>query len=153
MQGAAVCLTRNNWLSCILTFEPLLFPPVQRLQHEVEQPAEEPRPGGPPSSAPPSAGEAMLTKQAAAGAGAAAAGAAAGEGPSTSAAAAQQAQQAAQKVVPYARRLLLKSLLRAIAIASYGVGNQQQLQRANEADAATLHSCLKVRPAARVGPL
>ena len=98
----------------------------------------------------------MQTEQPAAGAaaatgGASGSGAAAAEGPSTSSAAAQQAQQAQQKVVPYARRLLLKSLLRAIAIASYGMGNQQQLQRANEADAATLYACLKVRFAAWVG--
>ncbi|KAI7840917.1 hypothetical protein COHA_005349 [Chlorella ohadii] len=116
---------------------------VQRLQFEVEQPAEEPRSGGatsaPPSAEPSSAGEAMQTEQpVAAGGAAAAGGTAASEGPSTSGAAAQQAQQA---VVPYARRLLLKSLLRAIAIASYGVGSQAQ--RANEADAATLYACLK----------
>ena len=118
---------------------------MQRLQFEVEQPAEEPRSGGatsaPPSAEPSSAGEAMQTEQpVAAGGAAAAGGTAASEGPSTSGAAAQQAQQA---VVPYARRLLLKSLLRAIAIASYGVGSQAQ--RANEADAATLYACLKVR--------
>ena len=86
----------------------------------------------------------MQTEQpAGAGGAAAAGGAATGEGPSTSAGAAQQAQQAQQAVVPYARRLLLKSLLRAIAIASYGVGSQ--VQRANEADAAMLYACLKVR--------
>ena len=84
----------------------------------------------------------MQTEQGATGAAAGGA-AAAAEGPSTSAAAAQQAQQAQQKVVPYARRLLLKSLLRAIAIASYGVGSQ--VQRAAEADSATLYACLKVR--------
>lgn len=84
----------------------------------------------------------MQTEQGATGEAAGGA-AAAAEGPSTSAAAAQQAQQAQQKVVPYARRLLLKSLLRAIAIASYGVGSQAQ--RAAEADSATLYACLKVR--------
>ncbi|DBB00800.1 TPA: hypothetical protein ACH3X1_000730 [Trebouxia sp. C0004] len=59
--------------------------------------------------------------------------------PSTSAAAPQVATDT--KLVPYARRVLLKSLLRAVALASYHHGNGM---RGTEDDQSKLFACLKV---------
>ena len=107
---------------------------VERLKYEVELPAEAP-------AAPAAGGVAMQAEGSGAAAAAAAPAAvdapAAGAGaPATADAAAQQAQQ---RTVPYSRRLLLKSLLRAIAIASYSPGGV----RADDRDAAELYGCLK----------
>lgn len=52
-----------------------------------------------------------------------------------------------QKTVPYARRLLLKSLLRAIAIASYTPG----AQRVDDAVLGALYASLRVRGGAGCG--
>ena len=59
--------------------------------------------------------------------------------PSTSAAATSLPSDA--KLVPYARRVLLKSLLRAVALASYHHGNGM---RGTEEDQGKLFACLKI---------
>lgn len=111
---------------------------VGRLKHEVDQPAE-----APPLGAASAAGTGGVAPAEPAGAAAGAATA----GPSTSAEGASGSgggsggSAAQQKVVPYARRLLLKSLLRAIAIAMYAPGSTH---RVDERDAAALYECLKV---------
>lgn len=80
---------------------------VQRLKYEVEQPAEPAAAGAAGGAAAGAAADATQAGAAAAG-GSSAGAAAAGDKPA--------------RVVPYSRRLLLKSLLRAIAIASYSPG-------------------------------
>ncbi len=64
--------------------------------------------------------------------------AAASDQPSTSAAAPHVTDT---KLVPYARRVLLKSLLRAVALASYHHGNGM---RGTEEDQSKLFACLKI---------
>ena len=65
--------------------------------------------------------------------------AAASDQPSTSAAAPHVSTDT--KLVPYARRVLLKSLLRAVALASYHHGNGM---RGTEDDQSKLFACLKI---------
>lgn len=111
---------------------------VDRLRYEVEQPAEVSSAAAASSAPAPStalgtsgsgSGEAMVTE----------AGAASGAPPQHAAAAG--AAQPPQKTVPYGRRLLLKSLLRAIAMASY---TPNGAQRADEREAAELYACVKI---------
>ena len=61
--------------------------------------------------------------------------------PSTSAAAAATLTSPDSKLVPYSRRVLLKSLLRAVALASYHHGNGM---RGTEDDQSKLFACLKI---------
>ncbi|KAL4856977.1 E3 ubiquitin-protein ligase UPL1 [Chlorella vulgaris] len=114
---------------------------VDRLRYEVEQPAEVSSAAAISSAPAPStalgtsgtsgsgSGDAMVTE----------AGAASGAPPQHAAAAG--AAQPPQKTVPYGRRLLLKSLLRAIAMASY---TPNGAQRADERETAELYACVKI---------
>lgn len=96
---------------------------LQRLRYEVDQPAEASSTAGAPASASATPTAASLAASPAAGAAAAGSGEAMlTEGGQQAAQQPAAAAQPPQKTVPYSRRLLLKSLLRAIAVASYAPG-------------------------------